>query len=256
MITDILTPENLLAFVTLTALEIVLGIDNIVFIAILSGKLPAEEQRKARRIGLLAAMVMRILLLCFVGWIANLTKPWTTIDLGSMHVELSGRNLILIVGGLILMAKSVREIHHKAAGHHEEGQAGRTAVSLASVIAQIMVMDLVFSIDSVITAVGMAQSLVIMIAAVVASVAIMMVFAEPVSHFVERRPSLKMLALSFLLLIGFMLVTEGVAHERAMPKGYIYFAMAFALGVEMLNMWSERSVARKTTRPDDRTGRP
>jgi predicted tellurium resistance membrane protein TerC len=246
MFENLLTTENLLAFVTLTALEIVLGIDNIVFIAILSGKLPQELQGKARRVGLIGAMLMRILLLCFVGWIAGLTKPWATFDLGSVHLELSGRNLILIVGGLVLMAKSVREIHHKAAGHHEEGgAAGKAAVSFASVITQIMIMDIVFSIDSVITAVGMAQNLVIMISAVVASVGIMMLFAEPVSRFVDQRPSLKMLALSFLLLIGFMLVTEGVAHDKAIPKGYIYFAMAFALGVEMLNMWTERNAAKK-----------
>ncbi len=247
MLEHLLTTENLLAFVTLTALEIVLGIDNIVFIAILSGKLPAELQRKARRVGLLGAMVMRIGLLSVISWIAELTTPWATIDLASLHVELSGRNLILIAGGLVLMAKSVREIHHKAAGHESEaGTAGKAAVGFASVITQIMVMDIVFSIDSVITAVGMAQSRAIMIAAVIASVAIMMLFAEPVSRFVERRPTLKMLALSFLMLIGFMLVTEGVAHDRAIPKGYIYFAMAFALGVEMLNMWSERSAARKS----------
>lgn len=248
MLEQIFTTENLLAFVTLTALEVVLGIDNIVFIAILSGKLPPEQQKRARRIGLVAAMVMRIILLCFVGWIASLTKPWATFNILQLHVEVSGRNLILVLGGLILMAKAVREIHHKAGGHHDAASAGGRVATLASVITQIMIMDLVFSIDSVITAVGMAQSIYIMIGAVIASVGIMMVFAEPVSNFVERRPTLKMLALSFLLLIGFMLVTEGVAHQHAMPKGYIYFAMAFALGVELLNMWTERNAARKAAR--------
>jgi predicted tellurium resistance membrane protein TerC len=248
MLDGLLTTENLLAFVTLTALEIVLGIDNIVFIAILSGKLPPEQQKKARQIGLLAAMGMRILLVSFVGWIVGLKEPWTTINIADLHIEVSGRNLILVLGGLILMVKSVREIHHKASGHHEQSSAGRVAATLGATIIQIMIMDLVFSIDSVITAVGMAKSVPIMIAAVIASVGVMMIFAEPVSNFVERRPTLKMLALSFLLLIGFMLVTEGIAHQHAMPKGYIYFAMAFALGVEFLNMWSEKSAERRAAR--------
>ncbi len=240
-IVQLLTAENLLALVTLTALEIVLGIDNIVFLAILSGKLPVEQQKRARQVGLLGAMFMRIGMLSVVGWIAKLTTPWSVLSFLGLHVELSGRNLILIVGGLILMAKSVREIHHKAAGDSGAPSLGAKTVTFTSVIIQIMVMDLVFSIDSVITAVGMAQSLVVQITAVMISVGIMMLFAESVSRFVDRRPSLKMLALAFLLLIGFMLVTEGIAHDKALPKGYIYFAMAFALGVEMLNMRAERA---------------
>jgi predicted tellurium resistance membrane protein TerC len=231
------TPENLLALVTLTALEIVLGIDNIIFIAILSAKLPADQQDKARRVGLLAAMVMRILLLLGVGWISRLTEPWATFKIYHLEVALSGRNLILIVGGLVLMAKSSREIYHKTEGAHDATLAGKAA-TFAGVIAQIMLMDLVFSIDSVITAVGMAQSVLVMIIAVVLSVAVMMFFAGPISRFVDRRPSLKMLALAFLMLIGFMLIADGFGHH--VPKGYIYFAMAFALGVEILNMRSER----------------
>ncbi|MFO0827301.1 MAG: TerC family protein [Phycisphaerales bacterium] len=242
-ITALLTVENLIALLTLTALEVVLGIDNVVFLAILSGKLPPEDQRRARRTGLLAAMVMRIALLLCVGWIANLTTPWLTIDLGELHIEISGRNLILLVGGLVLIAKSVREIHHKIDAHDATDGSSAKAISFAAVIAQIMVMDLVFSIDSVITAVGMAQSVVVMIVAVVLSVAIMMVFAEPISRFVDERPSLKILALAFLIMIGAMLVADGLGHH--FPKGYIYFAMAFALGVEMLNFQAEKAAARR-----------
>jgi predicted tellurium resistance membrane protein TerC len=240
----LLTVENGVALVTLTALEIVLGIDNIVFLAILSSRLPPEQQPRARRLGLLAAMGMRIALLCAVGWIAHLTDPWTEFSVAGVHVALSGRNLILIVGGLVLMAKSVREIHHKTFGHEAgPGGPGRTA-TFGAVIVQIMLIDVVFSIDSVITAVGMAQSIAIMITAVVLSVGVMMIFAEPVSRFVDRQPSIKMLALAFLFLIGFILVAEGFDH--AVPKGYIYFGMAFALGVEMLNIRSEsRRVARR-----------
>ncbi len=240
---SIMTTENLLALVTLTALEIVLGIDNIVFIAILSAKLPADQQSRARRVGLMGAMLMRIGMLLAIGWVAQLTTPWATINLLDFSVELSGRNLILIIGGLVLIAKSVREIHHKTTGDHTAATLAVTAASFASVITQIMIMDLVFSIDSVITAVGMAKAVWVQVTAVVISVGIMTLFADRISNFVDRRPSLKMLALAFLLLIGFMLVTEGVAHDKAVPKGYIYFAMAFALGVEMLNMRAERKAA-------------
>ncbi len=238
----IFTAENLLALLTLTGLEIVLGIDNIVFLAILSAKLPPEQQERARRLGLVAAMLMRIVLLLGVGWVARLKEPFATIPLLVTHVDLSGRNLILIVGGLVLMAKSVREIHHKTVHDEPAATATRAAATFGSVIAQIMVMDIVFSLDSVITAVGMAQAIWVMVVAVILSVAIMMVFAGPIARFVDRRPSLKMLALAFLLLIGFMLVAEGFHYE--VPKGYIYFAMAFALGVEMLNMRAEKATAK------------
>jgi len=237
---ELLTTENLLALLTLTALEIVLGIDNIVFLAILSAKLPQEQQARARRVGLFAAMLMRIALLLCVGWVVQLKTPWATFEAFGTKIEISGRNLILLVGGLVLMAKSVREIHHKTEAAHPDTVAKGRTITFGAVILQIMVMDLVFSIDSVITAVGMAKSITVMVVAVVISVAIMMAFAGPISRFVDGRPSLKMLALAFLLLIGLMLVADGLGQH--VPKGYIYFAMAFALGVELLNFRAERAI--------------
>ena len=222
-------PQIWIALATLTFLEIVLGVDNIIFISILSGKLPAEQQPKARRLGLLAAMIMRVLLLMSLAWIIRLTEPWFTI----FGQEISGRDLILILGGLFLLGKATYEIHERLEG--EEGHASRkVAASFTSVIIQIMLLDIVFSLDSVITAVGMVDVLWVMIAAVIIAVAIMMLSAEPISAFVHRHPTVKMLALSFLLLIGLSLIAEGFDHH--IPKGYIYFAMGFSVFVEMINL--------------------
>lgn len=223
-------PEIWIALATLTALEIVLGIDNIIFISILAGKLPAEQQARARTVGLGAAMLMRIALLFSITWIMKLTEPLFSV----LAKEFSGRDLILIGGGLFLTAKSVLEIHERLEGDDEQAGGARVAASFASVIAQIMVLDIVFSLDSVITAVGLTPHLPVMITAVVISVGFMMLFAGPVSSFVEEHPTLKVLALSFLILIGFTLIGEGIGLH--IPKGYIYFSMAFALGVEMINL--------------------
>ncbi len=222
-------PQAWIAFVTLLGLEIVLGIDNVVFISILAGKLPVAQQAKARYVGLGLAMLMRIALLFSLSWVIRLTAPLFTI----FGHEFSGRDLILIIGGLFLLAKATHEIHQKLEG--EEGQSSaRVKPSFSSVIIQILLLDLVFSLDSVITAVGMVDDISIMIAAVVIAIAFMMVFAAPISNFVERHPTFKMLALSFLLLIGFTLIAEG--WDRHIPKGYIYVAMAFSVFVEVLNL--------------------
>jgi predicted tellurium resistance membrane protein TerC len=224
-------PQAWIAFLTLAALEIVLGIDNIVFISILVGKLPKHQQAGAYRIGLGLAMVMRILLLLSLSWIMGLTAPLFSIPLWG-H-EVSGRDLVLIVGGLFLVAKSTHEIHNKLEGHEGEKSA-RVAASYTAVLAQIMALDIVFSLDSVITAVGMVRQVGIMIAAVVVAVLVMMAFARPIGDFVLRHPTVKMLALAFLVAIGVMLIADGFGHH--VPKGYLYFAMAFSLGVEMLNL--------------------
>lgn len=222
-------PQVWIAFATLLLLEVVLGIDNIVFISILAGKLPAAQQARARTTGLALAMVLRILLLLSIAWMARLTAPLFAIA----GREISGRDLILLGGGLFLLAKSTFEIHDKLEG--EEGErSARVAASFASVIVQILLLDLVFSLDSVITAVGMTDRIPIMVAAVIVAVLLMMFFAGPISHFVEKHPTIKMLALSFLLLIGLALIAEGLRFH--IPKGYIYFAMAFSLGVELLNL--------------------
>ena len=226
----LLTMENLLALLTLTAMEIVLGIDNIVFLAILSGRLPAEQQRRARRIGLFLAMFMRILLLLTLSWIMRLTRPLFAV----LGHAVSGRDLILLVGGVFLIAKATWEIHDKIEAHEHQGPTGAVAASFGAAIAQIVAPDIIFSLDSVLAAVGMARHLAVMVAAVVAAVGVMLVFADAVCHLIERHPTLKMLALSFLLLIGVMLVAEG--SGRHIEKGYIYFAMAFSLAVELLNM--------------------
>ncbi len=224
-------PQGWIAFLTLAALEIVLGIDNIVFISILVGKLPHNRQRSAYRIGLALAMVMRILLLLSLSWIMGLTAPLFSLPLLGRAV--TGRDLVLVVGGLFLVAKSTHEIHDKLEGH-EGGKSARVAASYGAVLAQIMALDIVFSLDSVITAVGMVRHVGIMIAAVVAAVLVMMVFAQSIGDFVARRPTIKMLALAFLLAIGVMLIADGFGHH--VPKGYIYFAMAFSLFVETLNL--------------------
>jgi predicted tellurium resistance membrane protein TerC len=222
-------PQVWIALVTLTVLEIVLGIDNIVFISILAGKLPKGSQDRARKIGLMLAMVTRILLLMSLAWMIRLTNPLFSI---AGH-DFSGRDLILLGGGLFLMGKSTHEIHDKLEGAEGEGTA-RAAASFGAVIVQIMLLDIVFSLDSVITAIGMASHLWVMIAAVVLAVFFMLAASGAISRFVDRHPTIKMLALSFLLLIGVALVAEGFGHH--IPKGYIYFAMAFSVFVEMLNL--------------------
>ena len=232
-----LTADGLAALVTLTVLEVVLGIDNVIFISILAGKLPAADRERARRVGLMGAMVMRILLLMSIAWIVRLTAPFFTV----MGHPFSGRDLILATGGLFLIYKATHEIHDRLEG--EEGHVlARVAPTFAAVIGQIMLLDIVFSLDSVITAVGMADDLSIMIAAVVIAVGIMMFSAGSVSGFVERHPTVKVLALSFLLLIGFSLIADGFGVH--IPKGYIYFAMGFSVFVEAINLRSK-----KTTKP-------
>ena len=221
--------EIAIALTTLTFLEIVLGVDNIIFISILSGRLPAARQASARRVGLLLAMVTRVLLLFSLAWIVKLTAPLFTI----IGHELSGRDLILALGGLFLLAKSTHEIHSRLEGEEASG-GGRAAPSFAGVLIQIMLLDVVFSLDSVITAVGMVDDLWVMVTAVIIAVLIMMASAEPISAFVHRHPTVKVLALSFLLMIGLSLLLEG--FDQHIPKGYIYFAMGFSVFVEAINL--------------------
>jgi predicted tellurium resistance membrane protein TerC len=222
-------PESWIALLTLTVLEIVLGIDNVIFISILAGKLPAEQQAKARKLGLFLAMFIRIGLLASLAWLIGLTEPLFR----PFGHPISGRDLILLAGGLFLLAKSTHEIHERLEGDEGEANA-RAAASFVGVIIQILLLDIVFSLDSVITAVGMANHLPVMIAAVVIAVAVMMVSAGAIGDFVHRHPTVKMLALSFLLLIGMSLVAEGFGQH--ISKGYIYFAMGFSVFVEMLNL--------------------
>lgn len=222
-------PSVWMAFATLTVLELVLGIDNIIFISILAGKLPVEQQSKARYIGLSLALIMRVILLFSLSWVIGLTAPLFTV----LGQEISGRDLVLLIGGLFLIAKSTHEIHGSLEG--EEGHKSTKAyASFAGVLVQIALLDIVFSLDSVITAVGMVDRIEIMIAAVVISIVFMMFFAKSIGDFVQRHPTVKMLALSFLLLIGVTLIAEG--FDQHIPKGYIYFAMAFSVLVEFLNM--------------------
>jgi predicted tellurium resistance membrane protein TerC len=225
----ITSAEGWIALVTLTVLEIVLGVDNIIFISILSGKLPQTQQEKARRLGLLLAMLMRIGLLFSIAWVTRLTQPLFAV----VDHNVSGRDLVLILGGLFLLAKSTHEIHGNLEGEGDHGTA-RAVSSMASVITQIMLLDIVFSLDSVITAIGMAEHLSVMVIAVIAAVAVMMVAARPIGEFVERHPTVKMLALSFLLLIGLSLILDGVGQH--VSKGYIYFAMGFSVFVELINL--------------------
>ena len=222
-------PQTWISLVTLTLLEIVLGIDNIVFISILAGKLPQEQQHKARQLGLTLALITRVLLLCGLAWLVKLTAPLFSV----FGHPVSGRDLILIAGGLFLLGKSTHEIHIKMEG--DDGEVTRRmAPRFAAVIIQILLLDIVFSLDSVITAVGMANRLSVMVTAVIIALLFMLFFAKFISAFIDRHPTLKMLALSFLLLIGCALVAEGFHKE--IPKGYIYFAMAFSVGVEALNL--------------------
>jgi predicted tellurium resistance membrane protein TerC len=232
----ILDPQAWIAFATLLALEVVLGIDNVVFISILASKLPPNQQAKARYVGLGLAMVMRIVLLLSLSWVIGLTAPLFTI----FRQEISGRDLILIIGGLFLIGKSTHEIHQKLEG--EEGHSSsRVRPTFTSVIVQILLLDAVFSLDSVITAIGMVDQIGIMVSAVVVAVIFMMVFAGPISAFVDRHPTVKMLALSFLLLIGMTLIAEG--WDQHIPKGYVYSAMAFSVFVEMLNLKARKAKA-------------
>ena len=247
-------PQAWIAFATLTALELVLGIDNIIFISILVDKLPKAKQELARRLGLFMAMFMRIGLLLVLSWIIGLVEPLFTV----FKQEISGRDLILIAGGLFLIWKSTGEIHQSMEG--EEGHASSAVkATFAAVIVQIMIVDMIFSLDSIITAVGMVDSIAVMIAAVIASVGLMMLFAPAIGRFVSTHPTIKMLALSFLVVVGVVLIAEGLDHH--VPKGYVYFAMAFSVAVEMLNI----RMRRKTTKPvhlrnaysaDDKPGAP
>jgi len=222
-------PETWIAFLTLVALELVLGVDNVIFISILAGKLPQDQQQRARTTGILFAVVTRILLLFSLSWIIGLTEPLFNVA----GFEISGRDLVLLAGGLFLIWKSVREIHERLEGVEGEASA-KVPAAFWSVIIQIMLLDIVFSLDSVITAVGMVDQIEIMIAAVVIAAVVMVFTSTPLGNFVERHPTVKMLALSFLLLIGFTLIVEG--FDVHIPKGYIYFAMGFSVFVEMLNL--------------------
>lgn len=242
--------DTWVALLTLTFLEIVLGIDNIIFISITTGKLPKEEQKKATNIGLLLAMVFRVILLLGVSYLIAMKDAIIDIETSWLTSHISGQSIILFIGGLFLLYKSTSEIHHKVEGHTEENStAKKVTTTLSKAIVQIVLIDIVFSFDSVLTAVGMTNgtegALTIMIIAVIVSMLIMMLFANPVGKFVNEHPTIQMLALSFLILIGFMLITEGAhlaqteifhQHVGAIPKGYLYFAIAFSLGVEALNM--------------------
>ena len=240
MLEFLLSPDIWIAFFTLTALELVLGIDNIIFISILVDKLPREKQELARRIGLFLAMFMRIGLLLLLSWIVGLTEP----VLNVLGHPVSGRDIILIAGGLFLIWKSTGEVHQLLEGE-EGGESRAVGSSFFGVIAQIMVIDMVFSLDSIITAVGMVSEVAVMIAAVVASVGLMMVFASGIGRFVSNHPTIKMLALSFLVVVGVVLIADGFGHH--VPKGYIYFAMAFSVIVEMLNI----RLRKKSAKPVD-----
>jgi predicted tellurium resistance membrane protein TerC len=233
-------PNAWIGLLTLTLLEIVLGIDNIIFISILSSKLPAAQQPKARQLGLVGAFISRVLLILSIAWIVRLTRPLFTVA----GIEFSGRSLILLIGGLFLIGKATYEIHDKLEGEKETKAAKRVAQSMTAVVIQIMLVDIIFSLDSVITAVGMVDQVSIMIAANVIALGIMLVSAGPISRFVDNHPTVKMLALAFLVLIGTNLVAEGLGQH--ISKGYTYFAMAFSLLVEMLNL---RMRAKTAARP-------
>jgi predicted tellurium resistance membrane protein TerC len=231
-------PQAWLAFLTLSALEIVLGIDNIIFIAVLVGRLPPHQRAKARNFGLLLAMWSRIALLLSIVWLIGLTRPWFTV-LGN---EISGRDLVLIVGGLFLLVKSVLEIHHTLEGA-AESKGIRVFSSFMLIIVQIGVIDIVFSLDSVFTAVGLAEDVPIMVAAIIVAVLVMMLLAGPISNFVEEHPTVKVLALAFLILVGMALIADGL--DTHVPKGYLYFAMAFSVTVEMINLRRRKALDRR-----------
>jgi predicted tellurium resistance membrane protein TerC len=237
-------PQTWISLATLTALEIVLGVDNIIFISILVGRLPAEQRAKARSIGLMMAMGMRILLLLSLAWVMGLTEPLFSV----VGQEISGRDLILITGGLFLLWKSVHEIHNSLEGGHG-GSEKQMPATFAAVIGQIMVLDLVFSLDSVITAVGMVDQISVMIAAVVIAVGVMMVAAQSISEFVDNHPTVKILALAFLIMVGVSLFADGLGFH--IPKGYIYFSMAFSIAVEMLNLRARKKAADRASQMPD-----
>ena len=230
MIEWLASPEAWIALATLTALEIVLGIDNIIFISILVGRLPEKQRNIARRVGLSLAMIARLALLFSISWVMGLTKPWFEI----LGVEISGRDLILIGGGLFLLAKATHEIHNSLEGVDEQRTTNAATASMGMVLAQIAVLDIVFSLDSVITAVGLADHVSIMATAIIIAVGVMLFAAKSIGEFVDNHPTIKMLALSFLILVGVTLMVEG--FDVHVPKGYIYFAMAFSVAVEMLNI--------------------
>jgi predicted tellurium resistance membrane protein TerC len=234
-------PQIWISLLTLTALEVVLGIDNVIFISILASKLPPEQQGKARKVGLTLALITRILLLLSLTWIMGLTKPLFTLPV--VDQEISGRDLVLLLGGLFLIWKSVREVHEKLEEDDGHATKGARRISYTGVIVQILLLDIVFSLDSVITAVGMANNIGVMIAAVIIALGVMLAFAGTISDFVNRHPTLKMLALSFLILIGVTLLGEGLGFH--IPKGYIYFSMAFAFAVEMLNLKLRAKMAKQ-----------
>lgn len=232
------SPEIWASLLTLTVLEIVLGIDNIIFISIVSSRLPQEQQAKARSIGLMLALAMRLVLLSMIAWLAGLTTPL----FNAFGQEISWRDIILIGGGLFLMVKGTMEIHHTVEATEEE-KASLKKATFSAVIGQIVMLDIVFSLDSVITAIGMTDNLPVMIAAVVIAMAVMLFAAKPVSEFVNAHPTVKMLALSFLLLVGVALIADGMGFH--IPRGYLYFAVAFSLGVECLNLWAKKNAAKK-----------
>jgi predicted tellurium resistance membrane protein TerC len=244
-------PQAWISLLTLIALELVLGVDNVIFISILASKLPLAQQNRARMTGIGLAIGTRILLLLSLSWLVGLTEPLFDITLGPIHFAPSGRDLILLIGGLFLLAKSTREIHDKLEGEEHDPQAGRTGVTFVGVIIQILLLDIVFSLDSVITAVGMADEIIIMIIAVIVAAIVMVIAAGSISDFVNKHPTVKMLALSFLLLIGFTLIVEALHFH--IPKGYIYFAMAFSVFVELLNI---RLRSKKKVEPVELRGVP
>lgn len=232
-------PQAWLAFLTLSALEIVLGIDNIIFISVLVGRLPPHQRAKARNFGLMLAMGSRIALLLSIVWLIGLTRPWFTV----LDNEISGRDLVLIIGGLFLLGKSVLEIHHTLEGAHDDPKSVKVFSSFMLIIVQIGVIDIVFSLDSVFTAVGLAEQVPIMVAAIVVAVLVMMLLAGPISTFVDAHPTVKVLALAFLILVGVALVADGL--DTHVPKGYLYFAMAFSVGVEMINLKLRKALDRR-----------
>jgi len=240
------TPEAWIAVLTLALLEIVLGIDNLVFIAILTGRLPKEQQKRARQLGLAMALLTRLMLLFSLSWIARLTTPIATIEFISVHgkpLEITGQTIVLLGGGLFLIYKAVTEIYHKVELKDEEVHTSDKARSMSAVILNIALMDIIFSLDSVITAVGMVNQIPLMVAGVVIAMIVMVAFADPVSNFINEHASLKILALAFLLMIGTLLTAE--ALEFSVPKGFVYFAMFFSLGVEMVQMRYEANVKRR-----------
>jgi predicted tellurium resistance membrane protein TerC len=254
---ELLTLDSLISLITLSLLEIVLGIDNVIFVSILLGRVKKESRKKARKIWMVGGIIARILLLMGLGWIVrNGTNELFGFNWGARHLAFNMRNCIMFVGGLFLLYKTVKEIHHKLEGDDEVTTAATNArpASFASIVSQIILVDMIFSFDSIITAVGLAQHVEIMMIAVVIAMIIMFLFSEKISNFIHKHPTLKMLALSFLLMVGFSLFFEGLEpiHHKEIPKGYIYFAMAFSFGVELMNMWMLKKKPRAPVQLKDR----